>query len=244
MKLIPLKGKNGTGLYAQVSDEDYEEVSKYKWYSRKGGNIIYASGRKIIGETYRGTVQMHRIIMQLTNPKEIVDHIDHNGLNNQRENLRVVTVAQNQANSCKRLKEGEASSKYKGVYYGKIRNKMYWVANCSWNGIKKVKCCNTEVEAAVAYNQMATEMHGKYACINIITAEDMLEYEKIVVFNKSIIGKSYCAYCKQHLPYEKFLKGTPGKCKTDGYKTNCRKCDYQYNKKRKEKKKCTIQQQN
>ncbi len=86
------------GKVALVSDEDYADLSLYKWcvsaQGRKGQNKLYAirrhKGRKI---------WMHRLIMGLNEPfskyGNVVDHMDGNGLNNQRENLRVVSHVEN-----------------------------------------------------------------------------------------------------------------------------------------------------
>ena len=96
MKQIPLT-KN---KFTLVDDEDYELVNKYNWYFGAG----YArSMEKIL---------MHRLIMK-AKKGQMIDHIDGNGLNNQRSNLRFCTHSQNMAN-----KKGfkNTSSKYKGVY--------------------------------------------------------------------------------------------------------------------------------
>jgi len=238
MKLIALSGK-GKGLYAQVDDEDYERLIKYSWYMRKSGNCVYAYGRL---KNTKQLVHMHRLIIELNSSGLCIDHIDHNGLNNQRDNLRIVTASQNQANSHRHVNSKTFSSKYKGVYYGKSKNKMYWVANCRCLDEKRVKFYNTEVEAAISYNEMALDMHGEFACCNTLTEEDTVEYNKILEFRKSIEGKSYCKGCDKYLLYNEFGKGIPGKCKDDGCRSMCRKCEYQYNKERKIKIKCSIQQ--
>lgn len=82
------------GKHALVSDEDFERVSQYNWQARPYGRRWYASGR-ITGE--RRTDTMHRFIMGAPAGMD-VDHINGDGLDNRRENLRVVTRAENLAN--------------------------------------------------------------------------------------------------------------------------------------------------
>lgn len=89
------------GMYAMVSDEDYERVSQFKWYANPGrrqGSVQSCYAR------CRAAGYMHRFIMGYPSHK-VVDHIDGNGLNNQRENLRVVTVAENNLNKRRKVEE-------------------------------------------------------------------------------------------------------------------------------------------
>lgn len=102
-KLIPL----GNELYSKVSNEDYEILNKNKWYIRSNDGYVCRNhtikGEIIKTEGYRKTKQrsilMHRIIMGIDNQKStvryVVDHINGDKLDNRRENLRIVTVAQN-----------------------------------------------------------------------------------------------------------------------------------------------------
>jgi len=103
-------------------------------------------------------VYMHRMIMR---PRKsyVVDHIDGNGLNNRRCNLRVCTRAQNQANARPR----GGASQFIGVY----RHRDRWLARATRRG----KCYHVgifkdEVEAAKARDRKAYELHGEYAYLN------------------------------------------------------------------------------
>lgn len=80
MKQIPLT----KGQFAIVDDEDFEELSKHKWYAQRGGPFYYAARRNWkTGEL----LLMHRVVMQT--PKGMVcDHINHNTLDNRKHNLR------------------------------------------------------------------------------------------------------------------------------------------------------------
>ena len=110
MKEIPLT----MGEVALIDDEDYEEVSKYKWSVSKNSKILYAVTR--VGEIgNKKRVSLHRFIMNYKG-KLYVDHKDGNGLNNCRNNLRLCTNQQNQWNSC-------GKTEHKGVYWNKKNKK-------------------------------------------------------------------------------------------------------------------------
>lgn len=99
MKKIRL-GSKEPALYALVDDEDYLELSKFKWYAEKVGNITYAMRVKnlnkkcICNRTLRKKVFMHR---EIISPEDglVVDHLDFNGLNNQKINLNPTTIKDN-----------------------------------------------------------------------------------------------------------------------------------------------------
>ena len=167
MKEIKLNGKHG-GV-ALVDDEDYAELSKYKWHSVKDTHTMYAGRRDKWPIHTKKT--MHRHILNLTDPKVIVDHKDGNGLNNQRHNLRICTHSQNIANKHKT----HGSSMYLGVNKCIVKANgslySYWLAKCTKDTKKYAKTFKTEVEAALWYNEKAKELHGEFANLNIIQQE-------------------------------------------------------------------------
>jgi hypothetical protein len=142
--------------FAIVDAPDYYQLSQFQWHTLPGPKTFYAGRRK------RGkTVMMHREIM-VAKGQKVVDHIDHNGLNNRRSNLRLCTLAQNNRNKVSR---NYSSSKYKGVCWHKNRKK--WVATIQLNRkLYNLGYFTDEIEAAKAYDKRAVELHRQFACLN------------------------------------------------------------------------------
>ena len=96
-----------------------------------------------------------------------MDHIDRDGLNNRRGNLRLATQTQNNANSIG--SPTRRMSRYKGVYWdrdNRYRASGYWIATVMVNGKQITRCAATEIEAAAAYNQLALQHFGEFARLN------------------------------------------------------------------------------
>lgn len=142
-----------------IDDADYDMVSRYKWSVVKRARTFYAASSKWKGSS----IYMHRLIMNC-HIGDVVDHRDHDGLNNQKSNLRKCSKAQNNANLCSRL---NSSSKYLGVSWFKSDQK--WHAQICKDGKKyRLGHFDSEVIAAQAYNAAAKALHGEFANINII----------------------------------------------------------------------------
>lgn len=116
---------------------------------------------------------MHRLIMGVEDPKLQVDHKNHNGLDNRRDNLRLCTDKQNKANL--RKSSIPSASIYKGVRFFKNRRKCW---NAYINDYGSIGYYCTEQAAAIAYNLKALELHGEFAYLNQIQNLDeaILQY--------------------------------------------------------------------
>jgi len=146
-----------------IDEDDFELISSYTWCIAKRRNTFYA----ISGGNKR--VLMHRLIMKANGRWNLIDHIDRNGLNCQKENLRKSTNSQNIANSKSRK---NASSKYLGVHFytnkykGEVTSSK-WCARITKNykGIN-LGYFENEIDAAKAYDEAAKKYHGEFANLN------------------------------------------------------------------------------
>ena len=146
------------GKIALVDDSDYADVAEHKWCFRKGrheGATGYATG--VAGRGRKNPVLMHHFIL---GHNQRVDHKDGNGLNNQRDNLRLATNAQNVANARKSRRN---TSGFKGV----TENRGKWVAGIRVNGRRAhLGRFSTAEEAARAYDKAAVAHFGEFAKLN------------------------------------------------------------------------------
>lgn len=143
-KQIPLT----QGKFALVDDEDYEELSKHKWYAYKHGRTFYAS-RNVHNNGKQTSIRMHRQILGLIpgDGKEC-DHINRDGLDNRRANLRIAGRTINVRNHRRLINN---SSGFNGVHWYARHNK--WEAYIDVDG-KRVHLGNyDEIEDAVEARQ-------------------------------------------------------------------------------------------
>lgn len=158
MKRFKGYSKTYGNKYILVSDEDYELAMTQRWTIEKSGHTFYAMCK--IGEK---KVRLHRFLL---NPKSThqVDHINHNGLDNRRENIRIVTKRQNTAN---RRKTAGSKRRYKGIHFDTRSRK--WVAYVNYRKKRKyLGQYQTAREAAEAYNEAALKYYGSTAWLNKI----------------------------------------------------------------------------
>ena len=170
VNLIPLckGGKPIPGLFAKVDAADYPWLSKYRWYvlGRRQKKPYARTSFPIPGGA--AVMYMHRWILGAEQP---VDHINGDGLDNRRCNLRVATLRKNNWNVPKRLtRSGKpASSKFKGVY--RPANSKKWWAKITHDGKRQVLGqFDTEEEAARVYNEAAARLFGEFAFMNVLSS--------------------------------------------------------------------------
>lgn len=147
MKYIKLPNN----LETSVSDEDFQELSRYRWRFMWKYVVRHEKKWEYFNLKDRKVIAMHTQIMN-TPAGLFIDHINHNPLDNTRENLRICTTQQNNCN--KRKLKMTTHSQYKWVSYYKNNNK--WTASVRYNWKSKyLWSFSNEKEAANAYIEAA-----------------------------------------------------------------------------------------
>ena len=151
--------------YAKVDPADYEQLRKYEWFvgKRRNGGSFYAGAYVTDSKTGKEKIIfMHREIIEV-HKKMVVDHINNDGMDNRRANLRRATHSQNMCNRKKR--SGAHTSRHKGVYWDKEKRK--WIAHIGFMGRNMhLGCFYSEIEAAKARDRAAKKYHGEFAYLN------------------------------------------------------------------------------
>lgn len=139
---------------AIADDEDYKYLSMLRWRTFVDGNTFYAMTTGPRPD--RWSTSMHRIIMG-ANDGQIIDHMNGNGLDNRKSNLRFCTFSENSYN--KKIKK-----KYRGVCL-KRGKRWYSSITCQWK-THHLGVHETERDAAMAYDVAAKKLFGEFARLN------------------------------------------------------------------------------
>ncbi len=150
---LPLASNKYPGMVALIDDEDWCLVEGLTWYVVKDHSTFYAHAHT--GNTK--IKSMHQIVMGGNG--EMIDHIDRNGLNNQKANLRFATNSANQANGKHRSnKFGYRGVSQHGNGYRaqiKVNKSAIYIGSFS-----------TPEDAARAYDDALYRVHGEHATFN------------------------------------------------------------------------------
>lgn len=158
---IPL----GHGKFAVIDYADIPLVSEFQWSllgKTKLRRVAYAKRTVVDFSGKQTTAYMHRVIMG-AGQKQEVDHINRNGLDNRRENLRLCSRAENSRNRA--TDRDKASSRFKGVSYSP-RNKKYVAMICHEGKNSHLGTYASETDAASAYDRAAALLFGQFARLN------------------------------------------------------------------------------
>jgi hypothetical protein len=150
---VPLA--NGRGV-ALIDEDDAPLVLQHSWSACPSSTTTYA-----IGAAYgpRRTIRMHRLVMGAP-PGLMVDHVNRDGLDNRRANLRFATASGNAAN---RAPDRGSSSRFKGV----SRHRQRWRVQCQVGRTNHyLGLYASEEDAARAYDVFALKVWGDYAALN------------------------------------------------------------------------------
>lgn len=158
-KQIPLT----RGMHALVDAEDFDKVNQFEWFASPNGRTFYAMRHPYDSKTGKQSTEiMHRLILG-ARPGQAIDHLDGDGLNNQKKNLRFASPGQNGAN--RKKNSGHTYSTFKGVTWHKRKKK--WMASLKVAG-KSLFLGYWEVpeDAARAYDIAAKQHFSDYARTN------------------------------------------------------------------------------
>jgi len=162
-----------SGSFALVDDEDYPILSRFSWRLHKGKNTFYAKTTLESRQQSETTLTMHRLVMGYKG--KMVDHADGNGLNNQKENLRICTNSENARNQRRDSIKGAVLDKRGGR----------WLSQISFDKRRySLGTYATEKEAGEARDKAAIVLHGKFASLNypMNTYEfDHEDFKKIIM---------------------------------------------------------------
>ena len=153
------------GKNTLVDIDDLPIIASHKWCFVAGG-YAFTSVRDQNGK--RGKMYLHRLLLGLTDPATHADHKNGDRLDNRRSNLRPATRAQNMQNQGLSARN---NSRYKGVsYYTRDGN---YRAEITVDGKRQHLGYYPDAESAArAYDAVATELHGSFAPINLLTDGD------------------------------------------------------------------------
>jgi len=194
-KYIPLT----KGYYAIVDDADYESVSANKWTASVTKTNVYAYRRVRVGHLNYETMTLHRFIMGLRrHDGKIVDHVNRNGLDNRRENLRIVS---NYENCCNRRATRQG---HKGVSFSHRDSR--WMAGIMI-GKRRINLGGyaTEDEAARAYDRAAIKYQGEFAVLNFPRSDYDTDTVSCKLPRQKIIGLPIgVSWHKKQMKYQAF----------------------------------------
>jgi hypothetical protein len=144
---VPLVGKYASNRYAIVDADDYIRIAPHNWHVDER-DYVYTFIKA-------NRVYLHRLIMRVSECSILIDHANHNKLDNRKSNLRKCSNSQNQANT-----KSWGGRKTKGVY----RHRTKWVARISFNGDRiYLGRFDSMDEALNAYNKKSKELFKEFS---------------------------------------------------------------------------------
>lgn len=150
-------------------DDEFGWLANFKWHVTKGGYAVHHVNKQdtqFWNQPVKTAIYMHRVITGLKRgDKRVADHVNHNKLDNRRNNLRICSQAEN-------LRNQRTKKRYKGVFLLTGKRKKKWQSIIIFNNERHyLGNFATEQEAAMAYNAAAVELFGEYAYLNEINEE-------------------------------------------------------------------------
>jgi len=157
------------GAFAIVDAGDYAFLMEWDWYLKRSRRGKLYAARSVNNKLRKGIITMHGVLLPTPDGME-PDHINGDGLDNRRGNLRAATHQQNMWNRGSQI---GSSSKYKGVSL--FRPRGYYKATIMKDGlIRHLGYFWDEEEAAITYNRAAKELFGEFARLNQVEDRECL----------------------------------------------------------------------
>jgi hypothetical protein len=151
------------GLVTIVDDDDYGALVVNNWYAFPASHGTWYASRAGHGRGSR-RILMHRELLGLTDRAVVCDHINGDGLDNRRCNLRPASARENTCNRAKMRQT--SSSRFKGVSFERARAK--WAAYITHLGRQqRLGHFESEIAAALAYDDAARRLFGEFARLNL-----------------------------------------------------------------------------
>ncbi len=160
--IVPTKNLGNKSIF--IDSEDYHLIKKYNWHVQKDKLNLYGRAHIRNKDGYK-CLKMHRVIMGILDSNIHIDHINGNGLDNRRCNLRIATIAENSRNVGKNSRN---TTGYKGVYmYKSGPSKGLFTATLRCKSEKyHGGYFKTAIEAAKKYDEMSKKYHGEFGYLN------------------------------------------------------------------------------
>ena len=210
------------GKTAVVDDEMFQILNQYRWYVGRQHRQWYAM-RAIKWNGKNKTIYMHHCVLGYPLNKNVIDHIDGNGLNNQRSNLRMVNQTENKWNS---QKQQDTLNPYKGVT---LSSPGRWSAHIKIDKrtihLGTFDSCEL---AAQKYDKAALSLHGEFAQPNFPKAtyngtdlSDALKVQPKTCDQLREQELLRCYDCSAIKPFGDFYKD---KSSGRGFSVRCKPC--------------------
>jgi hypothetical protein len=149
------------GQVAQVDESDFLYLSQWKWHAMWSGDMHSYYGVRTVNKLKVTTILMHRVILN-AQPGQLVDHINHQTLDNRRSNIRLCLPS---GNTFHRRKSKNNTSGFIGVYWDGDRRR--WISRIRVNGkIIRLGRFTDKREAAWERDCVAKQVHGEFAVLN------------------------------------------------------------------------------
>ena len=155
-----------------IDADDKDLILKYRWNANwsKDTKTFYALRTRRSDDPPGLSTQLSRLIMNAP-PRLLVDHINHDTLDNRKTNLRLCTRAKNNRNRRQR-NSNKKTSRYKGVHTNKTKPGK-WFAALRYNKTTiHLGGFDSEIQAARAYNKAAKQYFGEFASLNEIVENE------------------------------------------------------------------------